>query len=97
MARPKGSLNQRTLDLHAKCEAAGVDPFQILLDLCLSEDEKIKLSAAEDVCGYLYAKKRSVEVSADFDPELIETAKMIAGLPKDELLKIIAAELKKLK
>lgn len=75
--RPKGSLNRKTLDLHARCVEAGVDPFQVLLELCKSDDEKTRLSAAGDVCGYLYAKKRSIDVKLDAEAELIELATSI--------------------
>ncbi len=62
--RKKGSMNKRTLeDLYAMCEAAGVEPYKILLDLCKDRDSSIRLGAAKEASKYLYFQRRIQEVS----------------------------------
>lgn len=60
--RQKGTPNKGT-DLRALCDASGVEPFQILLDLCKSRDEGIKLGAAKEASKYLYTQTRATEIT----------------------------------
>ena len=61
--RQKGTPNKKTVDLRAMCEASGVEPFQVLLDLTKSRDEGIRLNAAKEASKYLYFQRRMQEIS----------------------------------
>jgi hypothetical protein len=61
--RRKGTPNRKKADLEAMCEAAGVEPFEVLLGLCKSRDEGIRLGAAKEASKYLYYQKRIQEIS----------------------------------
>lgn len=57
-------MNKRTLeDLYAMCEASGVEPFQVLLDLCKERDPSVRLGAAKESAKYLYFQRRIQEIS----------------------------------
>jgi len=60
--RQKGTPNKAT-ELRLMVEAAGVEPFEVLLQLCKSRDEGIKLGAAKEASKYLYYQKRIQEIS----------------------------------
>jgi hypothetical protein len=62
--RKKGSMNKRSLeDLYAMCEASGVEPFQVLLDLTKDRDSSIRLGAAKEAAKYIYTQRRATEIS----------------------------------
>lgn len=60
-------------------------------------DPSVRSKAAAEVCSYLYAKRKALEVSQEVDPEMLELAQILAGLPKEEIMAVIALEMKKLK
>lgn len=60
-------------------------------------DPGVRCKAAQDACTYLYSRRQAISVDLSADPEMLEAVKSLAGLPKEELLKIIAAEMRKLK
>ena len=45
------------------CEASGVEPFQVFLDLCKHRDPQIQISAAREAAKYVYAQTRLSEIS----------------------------------
>lgn len=62
--RKKGSKNKRSLDdLYEMCEASGVEPFQVLLDLCKDRESSIRLGAAKEASKYIYFQRRIQEIS----------------------------------
>lgn len=62
--RKPGVPNKSTLDLFAKCEAEGVDPFTGLLRLARDgAEESTRLGAYKELCKYLYPQRKAVEVS----------------------------------
>jgi len=72
-------------DVYAMAEAKGVEPFEVLLDLCKERDPGIRLGAAKECAKYMYTQKRATEVSgpggspieveSSSTQELIETFK----------------------
>lgn len=66
--RKKGTPNKRTQDLLGRCQASGVDPFQILLDLAShSLDETMRFNAARELLPFLYPKRKAIEHSHEGD------------------------------
>ncbi len=95
--RGKGTLNKATTALEAICIEEGIDPFRGLCKLAKCGDPLLSFSAIKELCQYLYPKRKALEVTADIDPEWIEMIKSIESLTKEEKLKLLAEELKKLK
>lgn len=73
MGRPAGAKNTRTLELEQTAERLGFKPFEVLCHFAMANYEKLglkpaditakmRLDAAMEACGYLYSKRRSVEV-----------------------------------
>lgn len=54
--RPKGTRNRCTLVAIEKMEKAGVDPLNVLMDLCRHMDAEVRLKAATALMPYRYAK-----------------------------------------
>lgn len=62
--RKKGTLNRNTQDLMAKCEARGVDPFDVLLEYIVHPSTmELRLSAVKEICQYLYPKRKALEIT----------------------------------
>ena len=62
--RRAGTPNKKSLrDVYAMAEAKGVEPFEVLLDLCKERDPSIRLGAAKEAAKYMYTQKRSIEAS----------------------------------
>lgn len=61
--RRKGTPNKATQTLEDKCREYGVDPFEVLLQLCSSEDEGVRLGAAKEACKYIHPQRKALEVS----------------------------------
>ncbi len=62
--RKAGTPNKKSLrDVYAMAEAKGVEPFEVLLDLCKERDPSIRLGAAKEAAKYMYTQKRAVEVA----------------------------------
>lgn len=62
--RRAGTPNKKSKrDVYAMAEERGIEPFEVLLELCSSRDEGIKLGAAKEACKYLYTQKRATEIS----------------------------------
>lgn len=95
--RQKGTPNKEVRNLEARAQEAGVDYWDLLTRIAADSMHPDHFAAVKEGCSYLYAKRKALEVTADIDPEFVEMAKTIAALPKDELLKIIATEMRKLK
>lgn len=78
MGKPKtggrvlGTPNKKTADLHAKCEARGLDPFDLLLDFCGEAPMEVRLSALKIICEYLYPKRKAIELSGEVNNPFME-------------------------
>ncbi len=86
--RKAGTPNKATQSLFEKCESMGIDPFQALLEICGDPDIQIRLSALKEVCQYLYAKRKALEVTGEMDVKLMERVKELDALPDEELKKL---------
>lgn len=93
--RKKGTPNKDVKSLEARADAMGVDFWDLLTEIARDPSHPRHFDAVKEGCSYLYAKRKAIEVSGDFDPELIEMAKTVSSLPKEELLRIIAQEMGK--
>lgn len=60
-------------------------------------DPSVRSKAAAEVCSYLYAKRKALEVSQEVDPAVLEAFKAMQALSESELRKIVADELRKSK
>ncbi len=96
--RKAGTPNKSTLSLFAKCEALNIDPFNDLLELAAdrSLEDPIRLKALTEVCGYLYPKRKAVEVT-NIDPKLQEAAENLNLMTDEEKIKLLEDQLKELK
>lgn len=63
--RKKGTPNKFSFDANAVAEEMGVDPLQVLLELCSHPNAGIRVSASKEAAKYLYTQKRAVEVSGN--------------------------------
>lgn len=70
--RAKGTPNKKTLDLHAKCAAKGIDPFELLLEFCGEAPMEIRLAALKEICSYLYPKRKAIEHSGEINNPYLE-------------------------
>src|SRR6266705_2701190 len=95
--RTKGTPNKKTQLLQEKLDEAGVDPFRVLSDLCLHHDAAIRGMAAKELCQYILPKRKALDLHADVDVAMLDKAKEIKNLPKNEKIKLLEDELKKLK
>lgn len=72
--RPKGAKNKKT-DLHAKCEAIGLDVFERMLEIAKAEpDTKKQWPKLVQLAQYLYAKPKDegdIQLTPDQVREMI--------------------------
>ena len=62
--RPKGSPNKDNETVQQVCARLNFNVAEAMAHLALnSKDESIKASMLKELAGYLYAKKKSIEVS----------------------------------
>ena len=68
--RKKGEPNKRTAEAQVKAEATGIMPLDYMLSVMRnSDDERMRMSAAQAAAPYVHAKLSSIEVSgADGGP-----------------------------
>jgi hypothetical protein len=85
--RKKGTPNKRSKtmeELQAMCEASGVEPFQVFLDLCKHRDPQIQISAAREAAKYVYTQRKASEISgpegAAIQVESSEVKEILADL-----------------
>ncbi len=64
--RQKGSPNKKTQDLFEKCENAGVDVFDSLLEYVTQPSTlELRFAALKELCQYLYPKRKALEHSGE--------------------------------
>ena len=70
--RPRGSKNYKTLAFEERLESLGCDPLKVLATICNNEREEtnLRLAAAKELVGYVYPKRKSVELEHKGDLNL---------------------------
>ena len=70
--RPKGSKNYKTLAFEERLESLGCDPLKVLATICNDEREEtnLRLTAAKELVGYVFPKRKSVELEHKGDLNL---------------------------
>lgn len=62
VGRKKGTPNRKTADLLAKCEAKGVDVFELMLEYAIHPCEPtLRFQALKELCQYIYPKRKAIE------------------------------------
>lgn len=61
--RQKGTPNRQTRTIEEKCAAAGIDPFEVLIQLCKDPDKGFQMHAAKELCQYLAPKRKAIETT----------------------------------
>ncbi len=88
--RKKGTPNKKTQSLEDRVESLGIDPFAILLAFAGGDKEilgldeiqaELRFKAAREVCGYLYPKRKSIEVISHDEKKVENIEEFIARLP----------------
>lgn len=93
--RTAGVLNRanRALEIVQK---SGLDPLQVLMDLCSDENKLIRMSAAKEVCKYIYPQFKNIDEEAPAlvnqfanlsNEEKLEKAKLAVQLLEERLKK----------
>lgn len=87
--RKQGVTNKRTMhfDLHAKCEAMGVDPWEKLIEYLVYPGEpELRLSALKEICKYLYPQRKAIEHSGEIaNPYLQKSIEELEAMVKAKL------------
>lgn len=66
--RKPGTLNKNTQDLMAKCEAKGVDVFELMLEYATEPCEAgLRFQALKELSQYLYPKRKALEITGQVD------------------------------
>lgn len=66
--RKKGTPNKKTQDLMDKCEARGVDVFDLMLEYVIHPcPMELRFSALKELCQYLYPKRKALEHSGQIE------------------------------
>lgn len=64
--RKKGTPNKATEALEEICARRGLIPFEALIDLYQSaEKDEIKFNCLKELSGFLYAKRKAIEISGE--------------------------------
>ena len=71
--RIKGTPNKRTSELVERLEALGCDPIEGMARIALDSSNSPELRGRmfAELAGYLYPKRRAVEVKSDDGPSVI--------------------------
>ena len=64
--RKKGAINKLTAEAVAMAKESGKTPLQVMLDIMHStEDERMKLTAAQAAAPYVHAKLANIEMKVE--------------------------------
>lgn len=88
--RKKGVGNKNNIrhDLHAQCEARGINVFELLLDFCGEAPPELRLNAIKELMKYLHPQKRAIDVSGEVkNPFLEKTVEELEILIREKLKK----------
>lgn len=93
--RRAGTPNKKT-NLFALCEEHQVNVFEdMLITASNIQDDKERFYFMKEILPYLHARKKEIEIDVDMD--LAKKAEEYAQLSKEEQIKLMEAELKRLK
>lgn len=95
--RQKGTPNKKTQSLLEKCAALDFDPFNAMLEIAKDPTHEHRVAALKEVCQYLYPKRKSLEHSANVDPQILEAAENVLTMTKEEQINYLEEQLKALK
>lgn len=66
--RVAGKPNKSTQSLMEKCEAKGVDVFELMLEYATEPCEPaLRFQALKELCQYLYPKRKALEVTGEIE------------------------------
>lgn len=91
--RVKGTPNRMTQTLQEICEKHNFHPFEALLEIAKDVTHEHRFPALKEIAQYLYPKRKAIEVSQDIDEDFLAAAKQFNAMNKDELMKVIQAEI----
>lgn len=90
--RKAGTPNRKSMALVERCEAMGIDPFEEMLKMAndpMLVDPHLRFNALKELCQYLYPKRKSIDINADVDWDIIERAKELSAMSDEELRAIV--------
>lgn len=70
-SRKPGVKNKRR-SIEDLCTEHGVDPFLVMVNLLSHSDDAMKFQSAKELCQYLEAKKKSLDVAIDPEANVIK-------------------------
>ena len=89
--RKKGTPNKRSQAIIERIESSGKDPLAVMLDLLDDEDANLRFQASKELLGYLYAKRKAIEVTgadgAPIQSQVVATVETV----KEAIIKVRAA------
>lgn len=91
--RQPGSKNKRTSVLEL-CEASEFDPFAEMIRIAKTVDHERQFDAVKELCQYIEAKKKALEVSGSLSADLTDMAERLSSMSKTELQKLVKDESK---
>ena len=95
--RTKGTPNKAT-PLFAVCEEVELDVFkEMVLIAKRQSDDVIQFGMLRDIAPYLHARKKAIEVDANINMDLAQEAESYMDLSAKEQIKLMEAEIKRLK
>lgn len=66
--RAKGVVNRKTQTLIEKCEAKGVDVFELMLEYAIHPCEPaLRFAALKELAQYVYPKRKALEVTGEVE------------------------------
>lgn len=96
--RKAGTPNKSSLDLVQKCIDRGIDVFDELLQIAMTETNPLdRFKMFSEIAQYIYPKRKALEVEANVNMDLARKAEEYASLDKHEQIKLMEAEIKRLK
>lgn len=96
--RTIGTPNKSTQTLMQKCEELGLDVFGTMVTLAMETDAPFeKFRMLTEIAGYLYPKRKALEVEATVNMELAKKAEEYAAMTKEEQVILMEEELERLK
>lgn len=96
--RVKGTPNKSTVTLQQKCDDAGLDVFEAMIDLAQNDsDVSVRMTMLKELASYLYAKRKPLEAPEDTSIEVGRRVEEIKSLSTEQQIKMLEAGIRKLK
>lgn len=93
--RKAGTPNRPLLPIEQIMKDHNCNPLNALIE-CMQMPEH-KFNAAKELMQYIYPKKKSLEVDASINMELARSAEEYSKLDKNEQIRMMEEEIKRLK